>query len=767
MSYTNATFYIDIENGSDTARSTLAGVVFSNPSGTIVRGTKVAHGLVTGAVVDVSATTNGNGAYKITRIDADTFDLDATLWAVFTGADVTGDVVPRGGASWTDAWKTPLAGATDARTQSGDVGRLAKSPAPYSVGNAAWTNQSRTVTLATALTLLIDDCESGWTAANGATVTHTGTSKKSGSSDVRITKASYATGTKYAYKTLSGTLDFSSFEAICGWLKTSSAIADAARWVICLCSDTTGDAIVDSFAVTALAISSRYTAFRHTRSGGTFLGSAIQSIAVYSGASAPPNNQVLQLDNLNACSATGFSILSLISKTSSEVSTAEGWRVLQSINGVTLELDNSTDTLAYLGQGYYGDTETVESFGRETIKLASSVSGNPSDCSVQRNGFELSGGWNPLSGSQDGETFIDGLCGSGVGLHVTSSDVTCSRISAVRFAYGVYVTNVRSDCSVGTVGGCSIGVQFNSGSSDVTDCVRNNVDAVVLVANERPWAMNVCRDNVLRATVVTCNLLAGRFWGSGLPCLANQVEQIETYRCPSVVGFDSSWAIGNTFIGGVTDDVDVVANFSDGARANTVKNVVVTDPVVTAAVISGYWPMGDNVFVDCSLAARDVVDTDSSRPGTNGRIVFQNYDLSGYDEVSVDGGMLGSEATTRPSTTGKQWYLTPQATRTIDYPLDLEIVEFACDANKEVTVTLGVSKAHASNVNAKLMCRGGQISGVDADVVAVKPNTTAWDDIEISFTPTQKGTVKIEVLAEYVSGSAKVAVKGLTIVQAA
>jgi hypothetical protein len=78
-----------------------------------VRITFANHGLVTGACVTLSGFTSYlNGSFKITVFDVNSFDLDDTNWA--TTSDPTGNVVPHGGSSWADAWKTP-AGATLAR----------------------------------------------------------------------------------------------------------------------------------------------------------------------------------------------------------------------------------------------------------------------------------------------------------------------------------------------------------------------------------------------------------------------------------------------------------------------------------------------------------------------------------------------------------------------------------------------------------------------------------------------------------------------------
>jgi hypothetical protein len=119
MAYTNAIYYLDYTttgNG-DATRATLTGVVFAQQGADGVRGHFDTHGLVTGAVIGVTGCTQAyaNSAWKITYVDVDNFDLDGASWASFTGADVTGNAVPRGGMNWTDAWKTITSGPTSGR----------------------------------------------------------------------------------------------------------------------------------------------------------------------------------------------------------------------------------------------------------------------------------------------------------------------------------------------------------------------------------------------------------------------------------------------------------------------------------------------------------------------------------------------------------------------------------------------------------------------------------------------------------------------------
>jgi len=170
MSYTNAIFYINLVSGSDTARTALTSCTASNPSGSITRINKTGHGLVTGAVVTLSAFSAWlNGDWKITWVDNNNFDLVGAVWQ--TTADASGTVTPFGGSSWTDAWRTITSGATAARIAPGDEIRISKTTDPISVGTATWTN-----------------CQSGGGFPSTKNVTATG---NNGSGLIRITVAAH------------------------------------------------------------------------------------------------------------------------------------------------------------------------------------------------------------------------------------------------------------------------------------------------------------------------------------------------------------------------------------------------------------------------------------------------------------------------------------------------------------------------------------------------------------------------------------------------
>ena len=183
---------------------------------------------------------------------------------------------------------------------------------------------------------------------------------------------------------------------------------------MCLCSDTAGDTIVDIFFIPAIPSTNRYLPLTLTKDGGGNLGSSIQSIAIY--ADTDPGTPTIYLDDIITCTTDGLNLQSLISKNSLAQGGTEGWYGLQSINGTTLLLDNDTNTLASAGRGYSGDTETVATYKRETIKTDISASATSGVQTIQDNGVTYLGGWDISTTTQDGETFFDGLNCYGYGI---------------------------------------------------------------------------------------------------------------------------------------------------------------------------------------------------------------------------------------------------------------------------------------------------------------------------------------------------------------
>ena len=633
------------------------------------------------------------------------------------------------GADWANAWKTITTGATAARIAPGDTIRIAKSPDPVSLGmTATWTNLSKTVTLSSALTLEVNDCDSGWTAANSSTVTHPTATRKEGSAHVTITKATYATSTLYAYKALAGSTDFSAYDALTFWVRNDAAIADAVRWKVCLCSDTAGAVIVDTFWVPAIPSTNRWLPVTIAKSGGGSLGAAIQSVAIYSGTSAPTNGQDLLVDNINACTYGGFSLQSLVSKSSSAAyNAAETWYGIQSIVGTTVMLDLDTNTIATSTLGYSGTTETVTTYRRETIKTALAAAATTAVQEVQDSGtlaggnITFSGGWDTGTSTQTGMTLFDGLNGNGYGVYpVGESYITLTALGCVRYSRGVYLSS-SSNCTVSSV------------------IANNNTLYGVILATS--WC------NTVSSVTANNNTQHGVYSANSPNCTvssvtANNNTQHGVYLSSSPNCTVSSVTANNNTQHGVYLSSSPYCTVSSASMSGN----------ASADARSEY---GDALFIDSTFgSATEVYATVAYY---NDRVRSQNHDLGGYDWEWTDGGTINSEATNRVGGTGKMWkLLTSSTSRTSAYPLDWELAPVALVGGETTTVKVWLKKAHATNVDGKLVCRGGQVDGISTDEVATLANNTNWQELTLTLSPTNDCVVLLEVWAEYVAGHAAV-----------
>lgn len=174
--------------------------------------------------------------------------------------------------------------------------------------------------------------------------------------------------------------------------------------------------------------------------------------------------------------------------------------------------------------------------------------------------------------------------------------------------------------------------------------------------------------------------------------------------------------------------------------------------------------MGWNYFKNATIAEATEVTTVAY---SNLRVFSHNHDgTAGNHWIFTDGGTINAQATTRHTASGIAWTLTPTSTRISTYPLDFKVAKIACAANALVTVKIWMIKGHATNVAGKLVCRGGQLAGVTSNVTATKADDTSWEELTITFTPTEAGVIEIEVWGWYVAGTSTVTVDDMTISQA-
>jgi hypothetical protein len=453
------------------------------------------------------------------------------------------------------------------------------------------------------------------------------------------------------------------------------------------------------------------------------LGSSIASIALYSGATAPTASKYLYVDDFIACTTNGLNLQSLISKNSLEQGGDEGWYGIQSINGVTVLLDNDTNTKGNAGRGYYGTTEKVPTYKRETIKTALAASSSDAVQTIQESGSAgllefYEGGYDTSTNQQTGETFFDGLNGNGYGLY--SSSINYNRtnyINSYRYLRGFY----RSGSSGWSIGAYMAGNCTYNGLYEVTSSYANSI-SILKCYN--------CGD-------------------SGVSFGSNTFQIVGT--CVS----------NSNGIGGIGSGISFNGNGS------IINNAIACNNAVNGVSFAGYdcyirtLTTASNASVALkNTAGNNYIGQASISEGTiaNGATANCNSHLfiTAADGINhyiyTDGGTIIGQQVTRHTASGIAWKFAPDSTRVSTYPLIMLIAEIFCPANVQTTCSVWVKKDSAANIAASLVIRGCQIAGSTYDNVTTASNTTDWQQLTVGITPTVSGTVQVEADAWYVSG---------------
>lgn len=774
MAYTSGLFYIDLEAGSDTARTALTTVTVSNPSGTITRCNKTAHGLTTGAVVDLTLFTAWlNVAWKITVVDADNFDLDTAVWQ--TTGDASGTVAPRGGSSKADAWLTMASGATAARIDPGDTIRIKASPNETLVGNATWNQYSKTITLAAAVSTNISLCETAWTASANVTCGTNAFCKQGSNNASNSIAAGFTTGLAAYFPT--GTLDLSGYQQVSFWLYVSATVA-ASTLSLRLCSDAAGVTTVNTIAIPVMPVVSVWTPI--TVDLGTNLGASIQSIALY--ADLDPGAVVVYLDNILACKAASaadsLTFHSLIGKACNvswvasatyavaderiptqpnrngyryqvtaqtgaaggtepiwlqtigatvtdglvtwvNVGLEDSWFCLQSMSGTTVALEGPSGG-SNGGRGYSGLTETVATYKREAIKYPLQTNVALILNSVQDSGtavlpITFSGGWDITNmTAQTGETWIDAQIAKGLAYYTNGkSYVVLKNLNSVRTDLGMSNTGVA--CEV-----------YNShhnhaGSSGYYDqSTRKSTAQGISSQNSGSYGLrwvSGSADTVLRA-ISTGGSNNGVIQQNDLP-----------FTALDFVSKNSASSALNLYGGGKANISGFVsANNSSGVDSSSVKH-------------------REHRFFNASIA--EATPFTGMAAFDNTYFYSQKHAQTADNHlITTDGGTIISATDQRHTASDISWKFRPTSTnRHIAYPLKLSIAKIAVATNALVTLSIW-TRRDSTNIKGQLLVRGGQIAGVGADVtVDCEPSINTWtQSSNLTFTPTEAGVIEVMFL---------------------
>lgn len=706
MARTAINFHVDPEAGTDTTTA-LTSCIASNPSGTITRITKAGHGLNTGDAVILSLFSAWlNGSYVITKVDDDNFDLNGTAWQAT--ADTSGTVTPTGGTTITSAWKTVASGATAARIQPGDFIKLKKSPDPVSLGIAAdWTDDSSIVTLASPLTATLDMCESGWTQSANVTVTYSTTEAEGTYATQMAIASGFATGL-VAYKNISP-INISGYTNLTLYVK-SSAILAAGVFSLQL-DDTNGcGSPLESIAIPAIPTANKFYPIVIPIATPASLTS-VASIGLY--ANSDPGAITITLDCILACNS--FSLLSLIGKNTAW----ESYYTIKSIDGVTVTLGNCDRA-----SKYYGYTETINpTYRRETIKnpTPGTTIHTINEAGALGSWITVSGGWDfDGDGTQNGESWYDGVSGEATGLVAADGYSFVEKIGLVRFLHGFYGSNISNPSRWDNLHAMNLSSNFMIYLGYVTYAKLSNL-----------WSNGGIGSSY-------AGVQANASYGAGI-FIANEIRAISAtgdagvYCNNAFFKGNNIYCTGNKY--GVVMDRCEIENLH--TRLNTDASVYQSQ----TGIMRFFNPNFSEATV--FLNAQDVFNY-----GDTYISITKLNDTEGDDHrYTMSGEIIRQTADARSGTCAE---MVPSTADTY-VPLQLHIGPIPVVASELCTVTVYIKKSadfNGPDVQLSLKMNGAIVDGPDAYTA-----TTSYVQRTLSFTPSVSGIVELLVECNGTVGS--------------
>lgn len=483
------------------------------------------------------------------------------------------------GTSWATAWKTFATGPTAARIAPGDEIRIAKSPDPTDVGTATWTDHKigNSITFDTAPTKQIDLCKSGWvTLGGGSTVTNNqataymmwGSTPGTGSA-LQIAATAV---TNLAYKNLGSVQDFSAYQQVCFWFRTTVAIdcTGAQNVIVQLCSDTAGTVNVNTVALPKWSYSANVWYPIVVDTGGA-LGSSIQSVAIRTSAAI---STTIYIDEMFASPAGGLTLWSLIEDNDNTwypirtIRDADVWLISSFVAGTAT---GATTQVAFLDPAWVGTTANFMTRKRETIKTwGTTAAVSPATgiwCQTNEAGYWPSNlvkqinqyrfGFDTITDTQNGHTYIDNLVQLGTFYQSANAAWRIENVILVRFSTGLN-SSAASSCEFNNIGaiGC-LSQPINIASYYLNPIwISYNKTINLLSVTGNNAAISLTGNNYNGACPgYTINFLSN-MWGNQGDLVTSGYQQA-TYNMKHVMCTGSTSSTAITYSGGYSNIINI------------------------------------------------------------------------------------------------------------------------------------------------------------------------------------------------------------------
>jgi len=121
----------------------------------------------------------------------------------------------------------------------------------------------------------------------------------------------------------------------------------------------------------------------------------------------------------------------------------------------------------------------------------------------------------------------------------------------------------------------------------------------------------------------------------------------------------------------------------------------------------------------------------------------------GNNKIYFQGGLATSQTAVRNTPSGYAWSMAPTSTTAVtsQFPLKLKIASIAANGGSAVTISAYMRRTN-TGLTMQLVCPAGQPYGPSTDTVAsMTAAADTWEQVSISFTPTQNGVYDIYAYA--------------------
>jgi|LSQX01.1.fsa_nt_gb hypothetical protein len=646
------------------------------------------------------------------------------------------------GLSWATAYKS--FGQAIGVASAGDRIKLKETPS-YSIGNASWTNLSKTITLANAQTKDICDCDTVWVKDGASAVSRsTAQPTKQGSAHVSITIPGTSNlNSLMAHFEISNTgEDYSQYQGISFWIRPGRAL-NGSQFVIKLCSDTDGLIPVNEFVIPDLIKSTGWHPITIYGNLGT-----VKSVALYTGTTATTTNTTIRLDNIIAVKQNGLCLNSLISKNNS----TECFYPIQSIMGTTVLIDNISDTHITQGKGYCGTTETVETYIVNPILVPSQDLANCNKSGTEGNPIIISGGWD-----DGGETFIDLLCSSNDsnnnGIYINGDYWKIENLTIIRAMNGI---NCYSSSSQGISNeflnlraiGCFWGLITNRSTyGKHRDVILGNIQA-------NNCSVGITIQSTLNVQSGDLTALSNTSTGCSLSAEMGSVSKITAKNSATGIYLNNSISIQNILTEYNSTGIQLSNYYgkvkiaesnhnTDGlhiqSQSNAVINLLSTQGN-SHSLYSNSASAHGLTILNCDF--QEASQFNIVQP-TGGNYLFGNIGASdNYKQIGLFN--VDTYPTDRPNGEGRMIKISKLnsllgQSNAILYPL----AKVLCEQNKSVTISAYMRKSKSVEVDGGLLIEAGELKGINEDILDVLQDNINWQQVSITFTPPMTGVVQV------------------------